>query len=80
MREGHRGRTAAGAALFFVVAPGGVVGVVPYLLSRWLVERRLPWALRIAGAFLFAAGMISVVESFVRFVVSGHGSSTSASW
>jgi hypothetical protein len=26
---------AAGSAAFFVIAPGTVVGVVPWLLTRW---------------------------------------------
>ena len=67
------GRAAVGAALFFVIAPGGVVGLAPYLISGWRHEHLLPNALRMAGAALVATGVLSVVESFARFVWRGHG-------
>ncbi|HEX9188190.1 MAG TPA: isoprenylcysteine carboxylmethyltransferase family protein [Vicinamibacteria bacterium] len=70
----HRlGRAAVGAAAFFVVAPGGVAGLAPYLISGWRLDRRLPGGLRVLGAVLIAAAVLSVAESFVRFVARGHG-------
>ncbi len=62
-----------GAAAFFVVAPGGVAGVAPYLISGWRVDARLPNAIRAVGLALIVAGVLSVVESFARFVVRGRG-------
>jgi protein-S-isoprenylcysteine O-methyltransferase Ste14 len=73
MAERGVGRAAVGAALFFVVAPGSVVGLAPYLISGWRREHLLPSALRAAGAVLIAMGLLSVVESFARFVLRGHG-------
>jgi protein-S-isoprenylcysteine O-methyltransferase Ste14 len=64
-----------GAALFFVVAPGMLLGVIPYLLTGWQAGRHPAGALaaRIVGALLIAAGLASVIESFARFVVKGRG-------
>lgn len=68
-----QGRAALGAAAFFVVAPGSVAGLAPYLISGWRVAHRLPEPARLAGAAMLAVGLASVVESFVRFVVRGLG-------
>lgn len=73
MAEREVGRAAGGAALFFVVAPGGVAGLTPYLISGWRRDHLLPGALRAAGVVLIAIGVLSVVESFARFVLRGHG-------
>ena len=73
MAEGQIGRNAIGAAAFFVAAPGSVAGLLPYLMTQWYVERQLPLGVRIGGMFLVAAGVISVMEAFVRFVRRGQG-------
>ena len=47
-----RKRTAAvGSAVFFLLAPGVVVGLIPWLLTRWQVREPLPyWVLmRVLG-------------------------------
>lgn len=46
-----RARAAAGTLLFFVLAPGVVAGLVPWLLTRWEAASPLPfWAgLRVGG-------------------------------
>jgi protein-S-isoprenylcysteine O-methyltransferase Ste14 len=66
---------AAGSAVFFALAPGFAAGLVPWLLSDWRVEEPLPfWApLRVVGVALLAAGVVLVVNAFVRFVVEGLG-------
>jgi protein-S-isoprenylcysteine O-methyltransferase Ste14 len=71
-----RKRTAAvGSAVFFLVAPGVVVGLIPWLLTRWQVREPLPyWApMRVLGGILLVAGLIVVIQAFVRFVVEGFG-------
>jgi hypothetical protein len=71
-----RRRTAAvGSALFFLLAPGVVVGLIPWLLTRWQVREPLPyWApMRVIGGILLVAGLIVLVGAFVRFVVEGFG-------
>jgi protein-S-isoprenylcysteine O-methyltransferase Ste14 len=66
---------AVGSAVFFLVGPGTVVGLIPWLLTRWQVREPLPyWApLRVLGGILLVAGLIVLVQAFVRFVVEGLG-------
>jgi protein-S-isoprenylcysteine O-methyltransferase Ste14 len=66
---------AAGSAVFLVLAPGVVAGLVPWWLTDWRVEQPLPyWApLRVVGAALLAAGAAVLVHAFIRFVVEGGG-------
>jgi protein-S-isoprenylcysteine O-methyltransferase Ste14 len=64
-----------GAIVFFLVAPGTVAGVIPYLLTGWQPGDPFPGriALRAAGAILVAVGLASLAESFARFVRKGRG-------
>jgi hypothetical protein len=71
-----RRRTAAiGSAAFFLVGPGVVVGLVPWLLTRWQVREPAPfWApARVLGVALIVAGLAVAIQAFVRFVVEGFG-------
>ena len=64
-----------GSALFLVVAPGTVAGLIPYRLTGWRVERPLPGLSfgRLVGAALIVVGVASLVESFLRFALKGLG-------
>jgi protein-S-isoprenylcysteine O-methyltransferase Ste14 len=66
---------AVSSAVFFLVGPGTVVGLIPWLLTRWQVREPLPyWApMRVLGGILLVAGLIVLVQAFVRFVVEGLG-------
>ena len=66
---------AVGSAVFFLLAPGVVVGLIPWLLTRWQAREPLPyWApVRMLGALLLVAGLIALIRAFVRFVVEGFG-------
>jgi protein-S-isoprenylcysteine O-methyltransferase Ste14 len=66
-------RPALGAVAFFILAPGTVAGLVPWLLSRGGPDPIRGGGLRVAGGLLAAAGVASLVESFVRFVRQGRG-------
>lgn len=70
-----RSRAAVGSALFFLVAPGTVVGLIPWLLTGWRVRDPLPgWMpLRVVGAVLLVAGVAAAGQAFVRFVIEGLG-------
>jgi protein-S-isoprenylcysteine O-methyltransferase Ste14 len=71
-----RRRTAAvGSAVFFLLAPGVVVGLIPWLLTRWQAREPLPYwvPMRVLGGILLVAGLIVVIQAFVRFVVEGLG-------
>jgi protein-S-isoprenylcysteine O-methyltransferase Ste14 len=72
----RRPTAALGSAVFFLLAPGMVAGLIPWLLTGgWQVREPLPyWApMRLLGAILLVAGLIVVVQAFVRFVVEGYG-------
>jgi protein-S-isoprenylcysteine O-methyltransferase Ste14 len=68
----ERRQAALGSAAFFVVAPGCVAGLVPWLLTRW---RSLPFwlPLRWVGVVLLVAALAVLVASFARFVAEGFG-------
>jgi protein-S-isoprenylcysteine O-methyltransferase Ste14 len=64
-----------GSAMFFVVGPGVVCGLVPQLLTGWRVRRSMPYwpPMRGLGMILLAVGLLVITQSFVRFVVEGLG-------
>jgi protein-S-isoprenylcysteine O-methyltransferase Ste14 len=65
-------RAIAGSALFLVVAPGTVAGVLPWWLTRWR-SHPAPTEVRVAGAMLIAASLPVLANSFVRFAREGRG-------
>ena len=69
----QRSKAAVASAGFFVVAPGTVVGVIPWLITRWRFSQPLPgWAApRVVGAVLIAAGLIPPISAFTEFVKAG---------
>ena len=71
----RRPAAAVGSAVFFLIAPGTAAGLVPWLLTGWEVREPLPyWApMRVLGLILLVAGLIVVIQAFVRFVVEGFG-------
>src|SRR5262245_66473153 len=64
-----------GSALFFVVAPAMLAGVIPWLMTHW--EFRPPFlateATRLAGLAFIIAGVPGVLDSFGRFALQGLG-------
>ncbi len=64
-----------GSALFFVVAPLTLAGVIPWSITHW--EFRPPFlaaeATRLAGVALIVAGVPGVVDFFARFALEGLG-------
>src|SRR5918993_2007068 len=73
----RRSTAAVGSAVFFVLAPGAVGGLIPWLLTGgWQVREPLPYycaPVRVLGGVLLVAGLIALVRAFVRFVVEGFG-------
>ena len=72
-----RGRATAlaGSALFLVVAPGSVAGLLPFLIGGWRFAGDFgpgP-ALRLAGAAAILAGLAALVSCFLRFAWQGLG-------
>jgi protein-S-isoprenylcysteine O-methyltransferase Ste14 len=72
----RRPTAAVGSALFFVLAPGVVVGLIPWLLTRWQAHGSLPYywgPVRVIGMILLLAGLVVLVGAFARFVMEGFG-------
>jgi protein-S-isoprenylcysteine O-methyltransferase Ste14 len=64
-----------GSALFLVIAPGGVAGLVPWWISHWRMQAPLLGfpPIRVIGGLLIAAGLPVLLDSFVRFALMGLG-------
>src|SRR5215469_2404399 len=71
----RRSSAILGSLLFLLVAPGFVVGVVPWWITGWRFPR--PWpamaGFRVLGAALMAAGIALLLDSFARFAWRGLG-------
>ena len=65
-------RAAAGTALFLVVAPGAVVGLLPWLITGWQSGHWGPAAI-VAGLVLVTAGSGFLVYAFGQFALQGIG-------
>jgi protein-S-isoprenylcysteine O-methyltransferase Ste14 len=69
MRKGY---AAAGSAVFFIVAPGVVAGLIPFWLTGWRMQQG--WLLlRVTGVVLAVAGVFVLLDCFRRFAGEGRG-------
>jgi protein-S-isoprenylcysteine O-methyltransferase Ste14 len=66
---------ALGSALFFLIAPGTIAGLLPYALTGWEMQPAFfgSEAVRWVGVVVIAVGFAILIESFARFVVKGFG-------
>jgi len=75
--EGGTRRTFAilGSAIFLLLAPGTVAGLIPWWISRWHFQAPLFGfaGFRVMGVLLIGAGLAVLVESFGRFAFQGIG-------
>jgi protein-S-isoprenylcysteine O-methyltransferase Ste14 len=72
----QRSAATVGSAVFFVVAPGVVAGLLPWLISGWQLPRPMsPLAIvrLAAGVVLLVLAVAVLVRAFARFVVEGGG-------
>ncbi len=69
----RKSKAAVVSAGFFVVAPGTVAGLIPWLISRWEFQQPLPgWVVaQVVGAVLVVAGLVPPVSAFAAFVRAG---------
>jgi protein-S-isoprenylcysteine O-methyltransferase Ste14 len=66
MRRAH---AAVGSAVFFVLVPGTVAGLAPWLITHW--ESHAGTVERVGGAVLVVAGLVPLVAAFIEFARSG---------
>ena len=67
---------AVGSAVFFLVAPGIVAGLVPWLISGWDVRWPISGfgvVVMALGSALLAVAILVLIRNFIRFVVEGRG-------
>lgn len=69
----QRRAAAIGSGIFFLVAPGTVAGLVPYLITDGWRDGPASWLLRVPGLILILAGVPVLIHAFVRFVTEGLG-------
>jgi protein-S-isoprenylcysteine O-methyltransferase Ste14 len=71
----RRALAIAASALFLVIAPGFVAGLVPWWISHWRLES--PFfglqLFRVDGGVLIGLGLIGLLDSFARFALQGLG-------
>lgn len=69
----QKSTAAIASAAFFVVAPGTVVGLIPWLITHWEITGTGPaWRLlQAAGVLLIVVGLIPPVNAFIQFVKAG---------
>src|SRR4029453_11565649 len=70
-----RGLAFLGWAVFFLIAPTTVAGVVPWWISQWRLQAPLfdLQLVRWFGAVLILLGVPVLVETFARFALQGLG-------
>jgi hypothetical protein len=56
----------AGSAVFLVISPGVVAGLVPRWLTGWRAGAAYPAPVRITGAALTAAGAAALLTAFAQ--------------
>ncbi|HEY5987096.1 MAG TPA: isoprenylcysteine carboxylmethyltransferase family protein [Streptosporangiaceae bacterium] len=63
----------AGSAVFLVLAPGVVAGLVPWWLTGWRMGAAYAAPVRITGAVVTAAGAVALLGAFAQFAIQGRG-------
>ena len=64
---------AAGSAVFLLIAPGVVAGLVPWWLTGWRMGAAYPAPVQVTGAVLTAGGAAALVAAFAQFALQGRG-------
>lgn len=69
----NRTEALIGSAAFFVLAPGTVAGLVPWLITRWRFGEGATANVSVAGALVIALALALLIECFLRFAIKGSG-------
>lgn len=62
-----------GSAAFFIIAPGTVAGIVPWLITHWRFGADASVGLGVTGGVLIVIGVAILIECFLRFALKGRG-------
>ena len=64
-----------GSIIFLLLAPGGVAGLIPWLISGWHEQPPLIGvsATRPIGILFIVLGVSALLDSFIRFALDGLG-------
>lgn len=73
MSEMNRNEALIGSAVFFLLAPGMVAGLIPWLITHWRLGEDASPSVSIAGAIVIVLALALLVECFVRFATKGDG-------
>jgi protein-S-isoprenylcysteine O-methyltransferase Ste14 len=70
-----RARAILGSVLFFIVAPGTVIGLIPWWITKWKVQPMPPGFLivQLVGALILVTSILVLLEAFARFALQGIG-------
>jgi len=67
----RRGEAHIGSALFFLLAPGTVAGLIPYWITGWRIEPNASVMLSLIGGVLIVPFLALLVDCFARFARAG---------
>lgn len=73
MSEMNRSEALIGSAAFFIIAPGMVAGVVPWLITHWRSGEGATMGVQIVGGVIIALALALLIECFLRFALKGSG-------
>jgi protein-S-isoprenylcysteine O-methyltransferase Ste14 len=73
MSEMTRSEALIGSAAFFVIAPGTVAGLIPWLITHWRFGDGATAGVSIAGGIVIALSLALLIECFARFALKGRG-------
>jgi protein-S-isoprenylcysteine O-methyltransferase Ste14 len=73
MRRTH---AAVGSTVFFVLAPGTMAGLIPWLITRWQSDS--PPGLQVVGVIVILLGLVPLVAAFAAFTRAGGTPSPTA--
>lgn len=64
-----------GSLVFFVVAPGTILGLVPWWITSWQMKPAFlgTESTRVAGVAMIILGLVPLLSSFLRFAWDGLG-------
>jgi hypothetical protein len=74
-RKGKRVQAILGSAVFLVLAPGTVAGLIPWWISKWKIQPVFPLFLIVQplGVLILAVSILILLEAFARFAFQGIG-------